>query len=135
MLVGARECLDRFWKRVSDAAMFVPVRDTPWSDWWAAWTGHGTPGREILRRFGERDLVGLCIYDSGIRCFYNVRRPVHEPADLHDLAGKTHGWYHKAHVLNEPEEITKARLVLARAAQIVLANGLSLLGITAPERM
>ena len=54
---------------------------------------------------------------------------------LHDLAGKTHGWYHKAHVLNEPEEITKARLVLARAAQIVLANGLSLLGITAPERM
>ncbi|HET9453297.1 MAG TPA: arginine--tRNA ligase [Gemmatimonadaceae bacterium] len=54
---------------------------------------------------------------------------------LHDLAGKTHGWYHKAHVLNEPEEITTARLVLARAAQIVLRNGLSLLGITAPERM
>ena len=54
---------------------------------------------------------------------------------LHDLAGRTHGWYHKAHVLNEPEQITKARLVLARAAQIVLANGLSLLGITAPERM
>ena len=54
---------------------------------------------------------------------------------LHDLAGKTHTWYHKAHVLNEPEEITRARLVLARAAQIVLRNGLSLLGITAPERM
>ena len=54
---------------------------------------------------------------------------------LHDLAGKTHTWYHKAHVLNEPEEITRARLVLARAAQIVLRNGLALLGITAPERM
>jgi arginyl-tRNA synthetase len=54
---------------------------------------------------------------------------------LHDLAGKTHLWYHKAHVLNEPEEITKARLVLARAAQIVLRNGLQLLGISAPERM
>jgi arginyl-tRNA synthetase len=54
---------------------------------------------------------------------------------LHDLAGKTHLWYHKAHVLNEPEPITKARLVLARAAQIVLKNGLSLLGITAPDRM
>jgi arginyl-tRNA synthetase len=54
---------------------------------------------------------------------------------LHDLAGKTHLWYHKAHVLNEPEEITKARLVLARASQIVLRNGLSLLGISAPERM
>ena len=54
---------------------------------------------------------------------------------LHELAGKVHLWYHKAHVLNEPEEITKARLVLARASQIVLRNGLSLLGITAPERM
>ena len=54
---------------------------------------------------------------------------------LHDLAGKVHVWYHKAHVLNEPEPITRARLVLARAGQIVLRNGLSLLGITAPDRM
>ncbi len=54
---------------------------------------------------------------------------------LHDTAGKTHLWYHKAHVLNEPEPIMKARLVLARAAQLVLRNGLDLLGITAPERM
>ena len=54
---------------------------------------------------------------------------------LHDLAGKTHLWYHKAHVLNEPEAITKARLVLVRASQIVLRNGLNLLGINAPDRM
>jgi arginyl-tRNA synthetase len=54
---------------------------------------------------------------------------------LHDTAGKVHLWYHKAHVLNEPEPIMRARLVLARAAQIVLRNGLHLLGITAPERM
>ena len=54
---------------------------------------------------------------------------------LHDLATRVHSWYHKAHVLNEPPEITAARLVLARASQIVLKNGLSMLGITAPERM
>ena len=54
---------------------------------------------------------------------------------LHDTAGKIHLWYHKAHVLNEPEEIMRARLVLARASQLVLRNGLELLGITAPERM
>ena len=29
--------------------------------------------------------VGLAIYDAGSRSFYNVRRPVHEPADLHGL--------------------------------------------------
>jgi tripartite ATP-independent transporter DctP family solute receptor len=45
----------------------------------------GAPGREILRGFGARGLVGLCVYDSGSRCFYNVRRPVYVPADLHGL--------------------------------------------------
>lgn len=54
---------------------------------------------------------------------------------LHDLASKVHLWYHKAHVLNEPPDITAARLVLARSSQIVLRNGLTLLGISAPERM
>src|SRR5215831_779727 len=54
---------------------------------------------------------------------------------LHDTAGKIHLWYHKAHVLNEPEPIMHARLVLARASQLVLRNGLELLGISAPERM
>ena len=54
---------------------------------------------------------------------------------LHDLAGRIHLWYHKAHVLNEPEEVTRARLLLARAAQIVVKNGLTLLGVSAPERM
>ena len=44
-------------------------------------------------------------------------------------------WYHKHHVLDEPEPLRAARLVLARAAQIVLRNGLRILGITAPERM
>src|SRR5215210_4740830 len=39
---------------------------------------------------------------------------------LWETARLTHGWYHKHHVLDEPEPISRARLVLARAAQIVL---------------
>ncbi len=54
---------------------------------------------------------------------------------LHETAGVAHLWYHKHHVLNEPEPIMRARLVLARATQIVLRNGLAILGISAPERM
>jgi len=38
-------------------------------------------------------------------------------------------------VLNEPARLMSARLLLARAAQIVLRNGLAILGITAPARM
>lgn len=54
---------------------------------------------------------------------------------LHDTAGRIHLWYHKAHVLNEPEQLMQARLLLARAAQIVIRNGLTLLGVSAPDRM
>ncbi len=54
---------------------------------------------------------------------------------LHDTAGRIHLWYHKAHVLNEPEALTRARLLLARAAQVVMHNGLTLLGVSAPDRM
>jgi arginyl-tRNA synthetase len=54
---------------------------------------------------------------------------------LLEAARLSHLWYHKHHVLGEPEPILRARLALARAAQIVIRNGLTLLGITAPERM
>jgi arginyl-tRNA synthetase len=52
---------------------------------------------------------------------------------LEGLARVAHAWYHKYRVLGEPEE--SARLVLARAVRQVLANGLAILGIGAPERM
>src|SRR3989454_581698 len=52
---------------------------------------------------------------------------------LEGLARIAHAWYHKYRVLGEPEE--RERLGLAAAVRRVLANGLGLLGITAPERM
>jgi len=52
-----------------------------------------------------------------------------------ETARLAHQWYHKHHVLGEPEPIMSARLALARAAQIVIRNTLHLLGIAAPERM
>ncbi len=54
---------------------------------------------------------------------------------LLETARTAHMWYHKHHVLGEPPEITSARLVLARATQLGIAAGLSILGISAPERM
>ena len=52
---------------------------------------------------------------------------------LEGLARVVHAWYHKYRVLGAPEEA--ARLVLARAVRQVLANGLSLMGVGAPDRM
>jgi tripartite ATP-independent transporter DctP family solute receptor len=45
----------------------------------------GRTGREILRGFESRGLVGLAFYDSGVRCFYNHRRAIVQPADLKGL--------------------------------------------------
>ena len=54
---------------------------------------------------------------------------------LLETAGLAHKWYHEHHVLDQPEPLRTARLVLARATQIVLRNALGILGISAPERM
>jgi tripartite ATP-independent transporter DctP family solute receptor len=45
----------------------------------------GPVGRAVLEGFAKRELVGLAIYDAGLRCVYNVRRPIIEPGDLHGL--------------------------------------------------
>ncbi len=56
---------------------------------------------------------------------------------LQQLATAVHGWYHHTRAVGAPEGAAteQARLLVARAARTVLANGLALLGITAPERM
>jgi arginyl-tRNA synthetase len=84
----------------------------------------------------EQELLkALVDFPSAVAGAATALEPHRMATYLHDLAGRTHSWYHKAHVLNEPPEIMNARLVLARAAQVVLKNGLSMLGISAPERM
>ena len=54
---------------------------------------------------------------------------------LHDLAGAFHSYYNAAHVLVEDPGMSAARLVLTMAVGRVLANGLALLGVSAPEKM
>jgi arginyl-tRNA synthetase len=84
----------------------------------------------------EQELMkALLDYPSLIAGAAEALEPHRVATYLHDTAGRVHLWYHKAHVLNEPEPIMWARLVLARAAKQVLRNGLELLGISAPERM
>ncbi len=74
-------------------------------------------------------------YPSVVRGAAEALEPHRVTTFLHDAAELAHRWYHKHHVLGEPEPLMAARLTLARATQIVLCNGLTLLGISAPERM
>jgi arginyl-tRNA synthetase len=65
------------------------------------------------------------------------REPHRITVYLHELATVVHAWYHHTRAVGAPEgpPTEQARLLLARAARIVLANALSLLGIAAPDRM
>ena len=63
------------------------------------------------------------------------REPHQVTVYLDELAREVHGWYHACRVLGEPPAVEQARLVLARAARQVLHNGLTLLGVSAPDRM
>jgi arginyl-tRNA synthetase len=52
-----------------------------------------------------------------------------------DLATSFHAFYKQCRVVTEDKALTGARLKLVQATQIILAKTLSLMGMTAPERM
>jgi arginyl-tRNA synthetase len=54
---------------------------------------------------------------------------------LMDLAGQLHSYYNKHKVITEDIPLSRARLCLIRALQVVLKNGLDILGLSAPIRM
>ena len=54
---------------------------------------------------------------------------------LKDLAADFHSWYNASQFLVDDAGLREARLALAAAARQVIANGLKLLGVSAPERM
>jgi arginyl-tRNA synthetase len=54
---------------------------------------------------------------------------------LRALAGEFHSYYNAEEILVEDESLRAARLLLCAAVRQVLANGLALLGVSAPEKM
>ncbi len=54
---------------------------------------------------------------------------------LRDCAADFHAWYNAERVLVDDPALKLARLRLANATRRVIANGLDLLGVSAPERM
>jgi len=54
---------------------------------------------------------------------------------LHDLVGVFHSYYNKHRVVTENQPLTLARLYLLLCLRITIRNGLSLMGISAPEKM
>jgi arginyl-tRNA synthetase len=54
---------------------------------------------------------------------------------LRELANGLHTWYHAQQFIVDDAAVRDARIALAMAARQVIANGLDLLGVSAPEKM
>jgi arginyl-tRNA synthetase len=84
-------------------------------------------------------LAGLADYPRVVAQAAQLREPHRIARYLESLAGLFHKWYDSCRVTplgdEEPSAVHGSRLVLDRATAQVLANGLELLGVSAPDRM
>jgi arginyl-tRNA synthetase len=94
----------------------------------------------LLTHEREADLLGaLGEYPRIVASAAELRAPHRIPHYLEELAGIYHRFYDACRVLPQGDEpatpLTDARLWLCEATRVVIANGLGLLGVSAPERM
>lgn len=95
---------------------------------------------ELLDHDKENELLkALAEFPAVVATAAELREPHRIARYLEDLAGAYHRFYDNCRVLPRgDEEITdlhRARLWLNDATRVVIANGLRLLGVAAPERM
>ena len=101
-----------------------------------------TPGESygLLEHPREGDLIRtLGEFPAVITAAAELREPHRVARYLEVLASAYHKFYDSCRVLpmgdEEITELHRARLALCVAARQVLANGLAMLGVSAPERM
>jgi arginyl-tRNA synthetase len=90
-----------------------------------------------LREQEEKELIlKILSYPEIVKHASQFRNPSMVCTYLVELAHSFNSFYHKHKILRaESEEIKMARLVLIKSVQIVLRNGLLVLGIKAPDKM
>jgi len=74
-------------------------------------------------------------YPEIVRCSAENMEPHRITYYLMDLASAFHAYYNKHRVLTDEAELTLGRLYLVIAVKKIIRNGLSLLGVSAPEKM
>ena len=74
-------------------------------------------------------------YPEIVRCSAEYMEPHRITYYLMNLAAAFHAYYNKHRVLTDEAELTLGRLYLVLAIKKIIRNGLSLLGVSAPEKM
>jgi arginyl-tRNA synthetase len=77
----------------------------------------------------------LCLYPVVFEGAVRALEPHRITYYLQELSSIFHSYYNKHRVISDDEGLTRARLALCRAVQIVIREGLEVLGVHIPERM
>ncbi len=94
------------------------------------------PNLELLTHESENKLMkSLLRFPEMIQSAAESREPHRLINYLEDLASHFTTFYHDCRILGQEEELVQARSALSKATAQVLANGLGILGISAPEQM
>ncbi len=89
-----------------------------------------------LKTEAEMDLIRMLDrYPEMVEGAALAREPHRIPHYLQDLAAAFHTYYNSHRILDQEPPLRHARLGLTSAVRQVIANGLKLVGVQAPERM
>jgi arginyl-tRNA synthetase len=96
-------------------------------------------GTDCLRRLTlpeERRLCKLLMdYPEEVNQATLKLEPHRLPFFLGELAAQFHFYYNHYRIIQEDIELSQARLILSQAVGTVIRNALTLLGVSAPEKM
>lgn len=90
----------------------------------------------LLKEDAETSLIKtLFKFPGAIQSAADAREPHRLINYLNDVASAFTTFYHDCRIMGMEEDLAQARVQLAKTTSQVLKNGLTILGITAPERM
>lgn len=99
----------------------------------------GACGDDVLARLTQPEEIVLIKvmnrYPQTIRLSAENMEPHRVTYYLMSLASAFHSYYNKHRVLADDQDLAQARLFLVLAVRSVIKNGLTLLGVSAPEKM
>ena len=99
-------------------------------------SGEGNADLSLLTHESEEALVkALLGFPDEVRQSAEARAPHRLTVYLRDVATAFNAFYRDCRIVGEAPDLAAARLALARAARTTLANGLAVLGLSAPDRM
>ena len=99
----------------------------------------GTCKDEVLAKLTQPEEIALIKamnrYPATVRLSAENMEPHRVTYYLMNLASAFHSYYNKHRVLADDPDMAQARLLLVLAVKSIIKNGLTLLGVSAPEKM